>query len=139
MNVITKSIKVQSKGENDIIDLTDKISAKINELQISSGIVTVFVTGSTGAITTIEYESGLLNDFPYMLSRIAPNEQKYEHEQIWHDGNGRSHVKASLIGPSLTIPFNGKNLLLGIWQQIVFVELDTRGRERNIILQIIGI
>jgi secondary thiamine-phosphate synthase enzyme len=139
MNVITKSIKVQSKGENDIIDLTDKISAKINELQISSGIVTVFVTGSTGAVTTIEYEPGLLKDFPYILSRIAPNEQKYEHEQIWHDGNGRSHVKASLIGPSLTIPFNDKSLLLGIWQQIVFVELDTRGRERNVILQIIGI
>lgn len=139
MNVITKSIKVQSKGENDIIDLTDEISARINELQISSGVVTVFVTGSTGAVTTIEYEPGLLKDFPDMLSRIAPNEQNYEHEEMWHDGNGRSHVKASLIGPSLTIPFNDKSLSLGTWQQIVFVELDTRERQRNIILQIIGI
>jgi len=138
MTVVTKSIEIQSKGENDIIDLTDKISAKIKESQISSGIVTVFVTGSTGALTTIEYEPGLLKDFPDMLSRIAPNELSYEHEQMWHDGNGRSHVKASLIGPSLTIPFDDENLLLGTWQQIVFVELDTRIRERNIILQIIG-
>jgi len=139
MDVITKSIKVQSRGENDIIDLTEKISEKINELQMSNGIVTVFVTGSTGAITTIEYEPGLLKDFPDMLSRIAPNEQNYEHEQMWHDGNGRSHVKASLIGASLTIPFNDKSLSLGTWQQVVFVELDTRGRERSILLQIIGI
>ena len=138
MTVITKYIKVQSKGENDIIDLTDKISAKIKESPISSGIVTIFVTGSTGALTTIEYEPGLLKDFPDMLSRIAPNELNYEHEQMWHDGNGRSHVKASLIGPSLTVPFNDENLLLGTWQQVVFIELDTRGRERNIALQIIG-
>jgi secondary thiamine-phosphate synthase enzyme len=138
MTVITKSIKIQSKGENDIIDLTDKVSVKIKESQISSGIVTVFVTGSTGALTTIEYEPGLLKDFPDMLSRLAPNKLNYEHEQMWHDGNGRSHVKASLIGPSLTIPFNDENLLLGTWQQVVFIELDTRGRERNIVLQIIG-
>jgi len=138
MTVITKFIKVQSKGENDIIDLTDKISAKIKESQIPSGVVTVFVTGSTGALTTIEYEPGLLQDFPDMLSRIAPNDLNYEHEQMWHDGNGRSHVKASLIGPSLTVPFNDKKLLLGTWQQIIFVELDTRERGRDIILQIIG-
>ncbi len=138
MIVITKSIKFQSKGENDIIDITDKISAKIKESPISNGIIVIFVAGSTGAVTTIEYEPGLLEDFPDMLSRIAPNELNYKHEQMWHDGNGRSHVKASLIGPSLTIPFNDENLLLGTWQQIVFVELDTQGRERNIVLQIIG-
>ena len=139
MTVITKSIKVQSKGENDIIDLTNHIAEKIKESKISNGIVTIFVTGSTGALTTIEYEPGLLKDFPDMLSRIAPNELNYEHEQMWHDGNGRSHVKASLIGPSLTIPFNENNMLLGTWQQIVFVELDTRRRrDRNIVLQIIG-
>lgn len=138
MTVITKSIKIQSKGENDVIDITDQISVKIKESQISSGIVNVFVTGSTGALTTIEYEPGLLKDFPDMLSRIAPDDLNYKHEQMWHDGNGRSHVKASLIGPSLTIPFNGGNLLLGTWQQIVFIELDTRGRQRNIILQIMG-
>lgn len=138
MTVITKSIKIQSKGENDIIDLTDKVSTKIKESKISDGIVTVFVTGSTGALTTIEYEPGLLKDFPDMLSRIAPGKLNYAHEEMWHDGNGRSHVKASLIGPSLTIPFNDENLALGTWQQIVFVELDIQRRERNIILQIIG-
>lgn len=138
MIVITKSIKFQSKGENDIIDITGKISAKIKESPISNGIIVIFVAGSTGAVTTIEYEPGLLEDFPDMLSRIAPNELNYKHEQMWHDGNGHSHVKASLIGPSLTIPFNDENLLLGTWQQIVFVELDTQGRERNIVLQISG-
>ena len=138
MTIITKTIKIQSKGESDIIDLNDMISEKITESGISNGIVTVFVAGSTGALTTIEYEPGLLKDFPDMLSRIAPNEINYEHEERWHDGNGRSHVKASLVGPSLTIPFKDGSLLLGTWQQIVFVELDTRGRSRNIILQIIG-
>ncbi len=138
MTIITKSIEIKSKEENDIIDLSDKISDKIAESGISNGIITVFVTGSTGALTTIEYESGLLKDFPEMLSRIAPDEINYEHEKRWHDGNARSHVKASLIGPSLTIPFKDGSLLLGTWQQIVFVELDTRGRNRNLILQIIG-
>ncbi len=138
MSVLKKSIKIKSKGENDIIDLTEKIASNIKESKILDGIVTVFVVGSTGALTTIEYEPGLLKDFPDMLSRIAPNELEYEHEKRWHDGNGRSHVKASLIGPSLTIPFSGGNLILGTWQQIVFIELDTRQRERSIILQIIG-
>jgi len=138
MTVTTKSIKIQSKGENDIIDITNKISTKIQESSIVNGAVTVFVTGSTGALTTIEYEPGLLKDFPDMLSRIAPDDLNYEHEQMWHDGNGRSHIKASLIGPSITIPFNDGIMLLGTWQQIVFVELDTRRREREIVLQIIG-
>ncbi len=138
MTIITKSIEITSKGENDIIDLSDKISDKITESGISNGIITVFVTGSTGALTTIEYESGLLKDFPEMLSRIAPDEINYQHEKRWHDGNARSHVKASLIGPSLTIPFKDGSLLLGTWQQIVFVELDTRGRNRNLMLQVIG-
>ena len=138
MDVITKFIKVQSKGENDIVDLTGKISEKITESKISKGIVTIFVTGSTGALTTIEYEPGLLKDFPDMLSRIAPDKQDYKHEQMWHDGNGRSHVKASLVGPSLTIPFNEGSLTLGTWQQVVFMELDTRGRQREIVLQIMG-
>lgn len=138
MSVLKKSIQIKSKGENDIIDLTEKIASNIKESKIMDGVVTVFVVGSTGALTTIEYEPGLLKDFPDMLSRMAPNELEYEHEKRWHDGNGRSHVKASLIGPSLTIPFSGGNLILGTWQQIVFIELDTRERERSIILQIIG-
>ena len=138
MVVITKQIKISSKSENDIIDITEQVANAISESGISNGTITVFVSGSTGAITTIEYESGLVNDFPEMLSRIAPDDINYEHEQRWHDGNSRSHVKASLVGPSLTVPFKDGQLLLGTWQQIVFLELDTRARTRNLVLQIIG-
>lgn len=138
MTVTTNLIKIHSKGENDMIDLTEKISYFVKKSSVSNGIVTIFVSGSTGSVITIEYEPGLIQDFPEMLSRIAPKDLDYGHEQMWHDGNGHSHVKASLVGPSLTIPFNDGQLCLGTWQQIVFVELDTRSRTRNLILQIIG-
>ena len=138
MTVITKMIKINSKGENDMVDITDQTLIAIQESKLKDGIVTVFVSGSTGAITTIEYEPGLINDFPKMLNRIVPSDIEYEHDKTWHDGNGHSHVRASLIGPSLTIPFKDGNLILGTWQQIVFFELDTRSRERRITIQIIG-
>jgi len=138
MAVITKQIKISSKSENDIIDITKQVADAISESGISNGIITIFVSGSTGAITTIEYEPGLVKDFPDLLSRIAPDDVNYEHEEMWHDGNGRSHVKASLVGPSLTIPFSDGELLLGTWQQIIFLELDTRARTRTLVLQIIG-
>jgi len=138
MAVITKQIKISSKSENDIIDITEQVSDAISESGISNGTITVFISGSTGAITTIEYEPGLVKDFPEMLSRVAPDDINYEHEQRWHDGNGRSHVKASLVGPSLTVPFKDGQLLLGTWQQIVFLELDTKARTRTLVLQIIG-
>ena len=138
MAVITKQIKISSKSENDIIDITKQVADAVSKSGIINGTITVFVSGSTGAITTIEYEPGLVRDFPDLLSRIAPDDINYEHEQIWHDGNGRSHVKASLVGPSLTVPFQDGELLLGTWQQIVFLELDTRARDRTLVLQIIG-
>jgi secondary thiamine-phosphate synthase enzyme len=138
MTVTTKIIKIHSKGENDMIDLTEEISNFVKNSGISNGTVTVFVSGSTGSVTTIEYEPGLIKDFPEMLSRIAPKDLDYGHEQMWHDGNGHSHVKASLMGPSLTIPFIDGGLCLGTWQQIVFLELDTRRRTRNLVSQIIG-
>ena len=138
MIVKTMTVKIKSKGENDVIDITDQTSKALHESEIMNGTVTLFVSGSTGALTTIEYEPGLMKDFPDMLERIAPRNIEYGHEKMWHDGNGHSHVKASLIGPSLAIPFKNKELLLGTWQQIVFVELDTRSRERNIVLQIMG-
>ncbi|MFL6410354.1 MAG: secondary thiamine-phosphate synthase enzyme YjbQ [Nitrososphaeraceae archaeon] len=136
--VITKAIKINSKGENDMVDITDQTLKAIQESKLKDGIVTVFVSGSTGAITTIEYEPGLRNDFPKMLNRIIPQNIEYEHDKTWHDENGHSHVRASLIGPGLTIPFKDGNLILGTWQQIVFFELDTRSRERRITIQIIG-
>ena len=138
MTVSTYSIKIHSKGENDMVDLTQQTLDFVKKSAISKGIITIFVSGSTGSITTIEYEPGLVNDFPEMLNRIAPRDFDYEHEQMWHDGNGHSHVKASLVGPSLTVPFIDGKLCLGKWQQIVFVEMDTRTRNRDLILQIIG-
>lgn len=138
MAVKTKTLQVKSKGENDIIDITQETSEAVQETQINNGVVTLFVSGSTGALTTIEYEPGLLVDFPKMLDRVAPKNIEYGHERMWHDGNGHSHVKASLLGPSITIPFQDKKLLLGTWQQIVFIELDTRSRNRNLVLQIVG-
>jgi secondary thiamine-phosphate synthase enzyme len=124
--VITKTIEINSKGENDMVDITDQTLKAIQESKLENGIVTIFVSGSTAAVSTIEYEPGLIYDFPEMLCRIVPKGIKYKHDETWHDGNGHSHVRASLIGPSLTVPFKDRNLMLGTWQQIVFFELDTR-------------
>ena len=138
MTIITKTISFQTKGEDDIIDLTDDVIQAVNTTKLDNGIITVFVPGSTGAITTIEYEPGLLIDLPKCLDRLSPKSLSYEHDKRWHDGNGHSHVRASIIGPSLTVPFVERNLTLGTWQQIVFIELDARSRARKIIIQIIG-
>jgi len=138
MTVITKTIEITSKGENDMVDITDQTLKAILESKLENGIVTIFVSGSTAAVTTIEYEPGLRKDFPMMLNRTIPKDIEYKHDETWHDGNGHSHVRASLIGPSLTVPFKDRNLILGTWQQIVFIELDIRSRERRITLQIIG-
>ena len=138
MKVITKIVQLRSSKENDIIDLTEQTSEALKESKLENGLVTVFVSGSTGAITTIEYEPGLRHDFPKMLSRIVPKDVQYHHDDTWHDGNGHSHVRASLIGPSLSIPFSNGQLNLGTWQQIVMLEMDTRQRERLITLQILG-
>ena len=121
-----------------MVDLTQKIINFLNQSNISNGIITIFVAGSTGSIITIEFEPGLIRDFPEMLNRIIPKDLDYGHEQMWHDGNGHSHVKASLVGPSLTVPFVDKKLCLGTWQQVIFLELDTRSRNRELVLQIMG-
>ena len=138
MTVKTKQLSIHTRGEGDILDVTGAVAEAVVETKLKNGIVTVFVPGSTGALTTIEYEPGLLKDFPNMLERIAPKNLVYEHEKRWHDGNGHSHVRASLIGPSLTVPFANGRLTLGTWQQIIFMELDVRSRARNLILQIMG-
>lgn len=138
MKIITKTIQLRSSRENDIVNITTQTSEAIKESKIENGIVTVFVAGSTAAITTIEYEPGLMHDFPEMLARVAPKNAQYHHDRTWHDGNGYSHVRASLVGPSLTIPFSNGDLILGTWQQIVMLEMDTRQRERNVILQMLG-
>jgi secondary thiamine-phosphate synthase enzyme len=138
MTIVTKTIRVKSKGENDMIDITKQTSKLLEESKLDEGIVTVFVSGSTAAVSTIEYEPGLNDDFPEMLSRVAPKDIDYKHDKTWHDGNGHSHVRASLIGPSLTVPFKDGNLMLGTWQQIVLFEMDIRQRTREIIVQLFG-
>jgi len=138
MPVITYTITVISKGGNDVIDITRETDEAVKASKLQNGIITIFVSGSTAAITTIEYEPGLKKDFPKMLDRLVPRDIEYEHNNTWHDGNGHSHVRASLIGPSLTIPFKNQALMLGTWQQIAFLEMDTRPRERKIVLQLIG-
>lgn len=138
MTVVTKHLSIHTRGERDILDITGEVYGAVAGTELKNGVVTVFVPGSTGALTTIEYEPGLLEDFPNMLERIAPKNLDYEHERRWQDGNGHSHVRASLIGPSLTIPFVNGRLTLGTWQQIVFVELDARNRARDLIVQIMG-
>jgi secondary thiamine-phosphate synthase enzyme len=138
MSVETKELHFDTQGEVEIIDITEKVNGKLRESEIEDGIVTVFVPGATGAITTIEYEPGLLHDLPNALERLFPKAMGYEHEYRWHDGNGHSHVRASFLGPSLTVPFRAKKLMLGTWQQVIFIELDNKRRSRRIILQIIG-
>ncbi len=138
MAVKTQSMKIETKGETDLIDITRRIENFVKDSGITSGIVTVFVPGSTAGITTIEYESGAIKDFQKAIERIAPKNIHYDHDARWGDGNGYSHIRAALLGPSITVPFSSSRLLLGTWQQIVLVDFDNRSRKRDVILQIIG-
>jgi len=139
VKVVMKSFAVESDGENQVIDLTEEVQKAISAADVSDGVATVFVVGSTAAITTMEFEPGLVKDFPAMLGRVAPKSGvEYEHQRRWHDGNGHSHVKASLVGPSLSIPFIKGELVLGEWQQVVLAEFDTRPRSRRVVVQLMG-
>ena len=136
--VVTKKISLQTKGNCDIIDITHQVEQQVAEADINNGTATLFVAGSTAGISTIEFESGLLSDFQSMWERNIPQNIPYNHDRRWGDGNGYSHVRASLLGASLVVPFNNKRLTLGTWQQIVVVDFDNRPRSREIILQIMG-
>jgi secondary thiamine-phosphate synthase enzyme len=138
MTVVTKDITFQSRGNCDIIDITPQVAKNVEKSGIDSGIVILFIVGSTAGITTIEYEPNLLSDFKNMWDRVIPQNIPYEHNTTWGDGNGHSHVRASTLGPSLTIPFVNKRLTLGTWQQIVFVDFDNRARSRKITIQVLG-
>lgn len=136
--VVTTRISRQSKGHGDIIDITPEVQQRLAETRLSEGTVTLFITGSTAGITTIEFEPGLLADFKAMWERIIPKDIPYQHDKAWGDGNGHSHCRASLLGASLVIPFTNKNLALGTWQQIVMVDFDNRSRARQIVMQVMG-
>ncbi len=139
MKIKTTKISIQSKGSNDIINITDKINFIIKEERFHEGNVLIFVPGSTAGISTIEYEPGLLEDYPNFLEKIIPKGDYYKHNETWGDGNGFSHIRSTLQGTSLSVPFLNSNLLLGTWQQIIFIEFDNRPRKREIILQLIGV
>jgi len=138
MTVVTKSITFKTKGSCDFIDITAQVADEVKQSEVNNGAVTLFISGSTAGITTIEYESRLLGDFKDMWDRVIPQNMPYEHNKTWGDGNGHSHVRASMLGASLTIPFAGKRLTLGTWQQIVFIDFDNRSRSRELVLQIMG-
>jgi secondary thiamine-phosphate synthase enzyme len=136
--VVTKKISLESQGHGEIIDITPEVQKQLAETDIKEGTVTLFVTGSTAGITTIEFEPGLLADFKDMWERIIPKDITYQHDKAWGDGNGHSHVRASLLGASLVIPFRNKSLVLGTWQQIVVVDFDNKARSRQIVVQVMG-
>jgi len=138
MSVYNEKINVVSNGENDIIDITSQVQKVVSNSKMKEGICCVFVAGSTGTLSTIEYEDGLKNDFPKVLDKIVPKNQEYKHHLTWNDDNGRSHVKATLMGSSITIPFQNKKIIHGTWQQLIFMELDTQPRNRNLIVQLVG-
>lgn len=134
----SETISLSTKGFSDIIDITDRVDSVVGNSKIKNGLVTVFCQGSTGSITTIEYESGVLRDLQKSIERVAPSNIPYEHDKRWGDGNGFSHVRAALMKPGLSIPIIKGRLTLGTWQQIVFIDFDNRKRERNLIVQIVG-
>ncbi len=136
--VFSETISFSTRGFSDIIDITDQVESVAKRSSIENGLVTVFCPGSTGAVTTIEYESGVLRDLQKAIERIVPSNIPYEHDQRWGDGNGFSHVRAALMKPSLTIPIQNGKLSLGTWQQIVFIDFDNRRRQRNLVVQVLG-
>jgi secondary thiamine-phosphate synthase enzyme len=136
--IFSETISFSTKGFSDMIDLTDHVDAVLRRSKIENGLVTVFCPGSTGAVTTIEYESGVLKDLQKALEKIVPSNIPYEHDKRWGDGNGFSHVRASLMKPGLTIPLVKGRLTLGTWQQIVLIDFDNRRRERDILVHVMG-
>ncbi|UCG68091.1 MAG: YjbQ family protein [Thermoplasmata archaeon] len=138
MATISDEINFNTKHEGDMVDITGYVQKSVKKSHLKDGIVCVFVPGATGAVTTIEYEPGLIQDLPDALDRLFPRDITYQHQLRWHDGNGHSHVRASFMGPSLSVPFKDKKLILGTWQQIVFLELDNSARRRKIVLQMVG-
>jgi len=138
MKIVSERITLDTSGNGDFLDITDNVARSLAKSGLQAGYVLVFVAGSTAGITTFEYEPGLVADLKEFLQRMAPTGKHYHHDDTWGDANGFSHVRASFIGPSLTVPFERSNLLLGTWQQIVLAEFDNRPRHREIIVQIIG-
>ena len=138
MAVITKSIQFSTRGNSEVHDITGQVAQAVAESGLENGTVTVFCPSATSALTTIEYESGVVRDLGRLLEEIIPANRPYAHDAAWGDGNGHSHVRSALMGSSLTVPFVKRRLTLGTWQQIVFLDFDIRPRQRELVAQIIG-
>lgn len=138
MSVKTLSIQLNTRGNADMIDITEQVAKKVKAAGLDNGIVTIFCPSSTSGLTTIEYEAGCLSDLSRLFNEVAPVDRHYQHNAKWHDGNGHSHVRAALIKASFTIPFVNQHLTLGTWQQIIYIDFDNRPRRRELIVQIIG-
>lgn len=138
MPVKTLSLSLNTRGEADVQDITDQVARNIMQSGLTNGTVTIFCPSATSALTTIEYESGAVSDLRRLFEEIVPQNREYAHNERWHDGNGHSHVRAALLGPSLTIPFVDGQLTLGTWQQIIYVDFDNRPRQRRLVLQLVG-
>ena len=136
--VITQELQLHSEADCDVQDITPQVEQAVRDAGLQAGTVTVFCTGSTGGLTTIEYESGVITDLQQVMEDIAPRDRDYRHHLRWDDGNGSAHIRAALLGPSLTVPFVEGQLTLGTWQQIVFINFDTRPRSRKLVLQMMG-
>lgn len=136
--VVTVSREIRTKGQGDVRDISDLVAGAVRESGVSAGVATVFVVGSTAGVTTIEFEPGAVADFNRAFEAIAPRNADYAHHQRWGDDNGSSHVRAAMLGPSLSVPFTDGALLLGTWQQIVLVEFDTSPRNRRFVVQVLG-
>ena len=139
MKVITNHIDLSTKGNGDVIDITDKVAESLRVTLLQEGNVTIFIPGSTAGISTLEHESGLVRDIRNVFDRLIPEGDTYHHNEKWHDGNGHAHIRSALVKTSLVVPFKQANLLLGTWQQIVFIEFDNRPRQRKVIVQFIGV
>ncbi len=138
MPVLTRFIQLNTRGNVDTHDITDEVAGAVRESGLGSGTATIFCPSSTSGLTTIEFEPGALADLQRMFEELVPSNRNYEHNATWDDGNGHSHMRASLLGPSLTVPFAGRSLTLGTWQQIIYVDFDIRPRHRELVVQMLG-
>jgi secondary thiamine-phosphate synthase enzyme len=136
--IFQKEIEVKTRGHRDMHDLTEEVSAIVRDSRVRSGLVQLFHVGSTGALGTIEFEPGLQVDLPVMLDKLFPPSREYGHEQTWHDGNGHSHLQATMLGPSLTVPVRNGRLVFGTWQQIFHLECDVKPRQRTVMVTVLG-
>ncbi|MBC7229538.1 MAG: YjbQ family protein [Actinobacteria bacterium] len=138
MPVYTTTLELSTQGDSEIVDITARVQEEVSRTPLTNGLVTVFVPGSTGGVITLEYEPGLVRDLKDAFERLVPRDLPYRHDRAWRDGNGHSHVRASLVGPSLSVPLREGRLALGTWQQIAFVDFDNRSRRRVLIVQVMG-